>query len=252
MDALRCPPDDADVDDAVGRREATRRTVPAAAAAPRPAAPRRADEPPRCRVGRVARALPQGIQRHRRRRHARPLLPGQRRAVDPRARPGEGHPVRRQLFELARAEARTDVARAEAGRRAAAHARARARMGAHGREGATGQGQGPTERVREAARGGDRRARRPAARTGDRHPTWSSAGRDRHRGPGTAQGLRRSAADRGPDVLAAARRDRWHHRPERRGQDDAVPHARRPGGTRRGHDRDRRHGQAELRRPEPR
>ena len=50
MDALRCPPDDAGRD-AVRWREATRRAVPAAPAAPRPAAARRADQPPRRRVG---------------------------------------------------------------------------------------------------------------------------------------------------------------------------------------------------------
>ena len=49
---------------------------------------------------------------------------------------------------------------------------------------------------------------------------------------GPAQGLRRPAADRGPDVLAAAVRDRRDHRAERRRQDDAVPDARRPGDSR--------------------
>ena len=47
---------------------------------PRPAAARRADQPPRRRVGRVARALPPGVRGHRRRDHPRPLLPRQRRA----------------------------------------------------------------------------------------------------------------------------------------------------------------------------
>ena len=49
MDALRLPPPDADVDEAVGRRAAPRRAVPAAAASARPAAARRADQPPRRR-----------------------------------------------------------------------------------------------------------------------------------------------------------------------------------------------------------
>ena len=52
MDALRCPPPDADVDDALRRRAPPRRAVPAAAAPARPAAARRADQPPRRRVGR--------------------------------------------------------------------------------------------------------------------------------------------------------------------------------------------------------
>ena len=44
-----------------------------------------------------------------------------------------------------------------------------------------------------------------------------------------AEGLRRPAARRGPDVLAAAGGHRRRDRPERRGQDDALPHDRRRG-----------------------
>src|SRR5207245_1040532 len=69
-----------------------------------PAVAGRADEPSRRRVGRVARALPRRLQGHHRRRHARPVLPRQRRRLDPRARPGQGHPVRRQLHLVARTE----------------------------------------------------------------------------------------------------------------------------------------------------
>ena len=58
MDALRCPPGDADVDQALGRRAAPRGALPAAAPAARPAAARRADQPPRRRVGGLAGALP--------------------------------------------------------------------------------------------------------------------------------------------------------------------------------------------------
>ena len=50
----------------------------------------------------------------------------------------------------------------------------------------------------------------------------------------------------------AAVGDRRDHRPERRGQDDPLPDARRPGGARRRLDHRRRHGRDELRRPEPR
>ena len=69
------------------------------------------------------------------------------------------------------------------------------------------------------------------------------------------QGLRRPAAHRGPLVLAAAGRHRRHHRAERRRQDDAVPDAdarRRPGEVAAGRrlDHDRRHrATLELRRP---
>jgi ATPase subunit of ABC transporter with duplicated ATPase domains len=63
---------------ALGRRAPPRGAVPAAAPEARPAAARRADQPPRRRVGRVARALPAGVSGHGRRDHARPLLPRQR------------------------------------------------------------------------------------------------------------------------------------------------------------------------------
>ena len=167
MDALRCPPGDADVDQALRRRAAPRRALPAAAAAARPAAPRRAHQPPRRRVGGLARALPAGVPGHGRRRHPRPLLPRQRRRVDPRARPRPGHPVRGQLLVVARAEAGA----AAPARRRPTRARqrtlaARARVGAHGAQGAPGQGQGPPRRLREAAGRGQRRRR--AATTSSR------------------------------------------------------------------------------------
>ncbi len=58
LDALRCPPGDAEVTQAVGRREAPRGTdTPAAVEARHPAA-RRADQPSRRRKRRLARALP--------------------------------------------------------------------------------------------------------------------------------------------------------------------------------------------------
>ena len=60
MDALRCPPDDADVDHAVRRRAPAGRAVPAAAQPARPPAARRAHQPPRRRERRLARAVPAG------------------------------------------------------------------------------------------------------------------------------------------------------------------------------------------------
>ncbi len=59
---------------------------------------------------------------------------------------GRGIPFSRQLLELARAEARAPGARAEDGRRPPAHARPRARVGADGRQGPPGEGQGPPRR----------------------------------------------------------------------------------------------------------
>ena len=219
-------------DHALRRREAPRRAVPAAAPAPRPAAARRADQPPRRRVGRVARALPQGIPGTVVAvTHDRYFLDNVAQWILELDR-GRGIPFAGNYSSWLEQKLERMGARAEAGRRAAAHARARTRMGAHGRQGPPGEGQGPTDRLREAPRGGDRREG-PSARAGDRHPAGSAAGRVGHRRQRPAQGLRRPAADRGPDVLTAAVGHRRHHRPERRGQDDALPHDRGPGGARR-------------------
>ena len=72
------------------------------------------------------------------------------------------------------------------------------------------------------------------------------------RGRPRLQGLWRPAADRRSDLQAAARRHRRRHRPERRRQDDAVPHAHRSGAAGFRHDPARRHGASRLCRPEPR
>jgi hypothetical protein len=47
-----------------------------------------------------------------------------------------------------------------------------------------------------------------------------------------SKGVWRPPADRQPELQGAARRDRRHHRPQRRGQVDHVPHAHRPGEAR--------------------
>jgi len=87
-------------------RAAPRGAVPPASLPARPPPARRAHQPPRRGVGGVARAPPAGVPGHGRGRHARPLLPRQRRGVDPRARPRPGHPLGGQLLELAGADGR--------------------------------------------------------------------------------------------------------------------------------------------------
>src|SRR6185436_2587824 len=114
---------------ALRRRAPPRRALPATALLARPAAARRADEPPRRRVGELARALSRRLQGHRRRHHPRSLLPRQRRRLDPRARPWEGAAVRGQLLLVARPEAGASRDRGEDGLGTPPHVAARARVG---------------------------------------------------------------------------------------------------------------------------
>ena len=172
MDALRCPPGDADVTKISGgerRRVALCRLLLSQA---RHAAARRADQPPRRRERRVARAHARGVQGHGRRDHPRSLLPRQRRQVDPRARSRRGPPVRGQLLGLARAQGQAPQGRGEAGRRARAHARARARVGAAVAEGPPGQEQGAPQPLRRDGRRGAEGGARRVAR--DRDPAGAA------------------------------------------------------------------------------
>ena len=168
---------------------------------------------------------------HRRRRHARPLLPRQRRRLDPRARSRPRHSVGRATTRRGSSRSRTGSQQEEkAETQAAADARARARMDPHVAARAAGQGQGAPQRVRGAA------ARGHGAEDRDRrnlHPARSAARRRRRRGARPAEGLRRQPADRRSQLHAAARRHRRRDRPERRRQDDAVPDDHRAGEARR-------------------
>ena len=93
-----------------------------------------------------------GISRHRRRRHARPLLPRQRRRVDPRARPRPRHSVEGQLLVLAGAEAAAAGASKRSKSRAPAEDAASASWsGCAWRRAPRRQEQGPPQRLREAA-----------------------------------------------------------------------------------------------------
>ena len=182
MDALRLPPADADVTTLSGgerRRVALCRLLLQVA---RPAAARRADQPPRRRVGRVARALPQGLPGHRRRRHARSLLPRQRRRLDSRARSRHGHSVGRQLLVVARAEAEAARASKRSPRRKRQRTlAARAGMDPDVAARAPGQGQGAPQRLRGPAQGGDARRRSIRSRSTFR-PARGSATSSSRRG----------------------------------------------------------------------
>ena len=91
MDALRCPPDDADVTKLSGgerRRVALCRLL---LSQPGPAAARRADQPSRRRVGELAGRASAQLSRRDPDRHPRPLFPRQCHRLDSRARPRPRH-----------------------------------------------------------------------------------------------------------------------------------------------------------------
>jgi energy-coupling factor transporter ATP-binding protein EcfA2 len=138
-------------DDAVRRGEAPRGAGPAAAVQARHPAAGRADQPPRCGVGRLAAAHAQRLRRDGRLDHPRPLLPRRGGGVDPGARPRQGLPVPGQLLGLARAEARAAAPGGARGVRAAAPARRGGRLGQAVAAGPTDQGQGARPGLRDPA-----------------------------------------------------------------------------------------------------
>ena len=213
-------------------RAAPRGAVPPAAAVAGPAAARRADQPPRCRIGGLARALPEGIQGHGRRGHARSLLPGQRGGMDSGAGPRLRHSLEGQLLVLARSEAAAAGAGREVGDEAPEDAAARARMDSDVAARTPVERQGPPQRLRAAAQRGHGAEDRTG---GNLHSARPAPRRRRGRGPRPAEGLRRSAADGRPQLHAAARRHRGRHRAQRRRQDHAVPDDHRSGEAGRGH-----------------
>jgi len=130
MDALRCPPPDADVSTLSGGE---RRRVALCRLLLRSPDLLLLDEPTNHLDAsrRVARAFPARLPGHRRRGDPRPLLPRQRGWLDPRAGPRPGHP-------LARANTRRGSNRRSSGSssrrsrdQAEAHARARAGVDPH-------------------------------------------------------------------------------------------------------------------------
>ena len=211
----------------LGRRGAPRRALQAAARGARHAAPRRAHQPPRRRDHRLAPEPPDRVQGHDPDRDPRPLLPRRHHRLDPRARPRPRHPLRGQLLRLARAEGQAAPAGGARGQGQAEDPGARARMDPPGRPRPPGQVQGPHQRLQR-----DGQTRPSASAIGqrpDHHPQRPAPRRqgDRGRGPEEAHG--RQAPDRGPDLLAPARRHRRRDRPQRRRQDHALPDAHRAG-----------------------
>ncbi len=223
--------------------------VQAAPAEARPAPARRADQPPRRRVGAVAGAAPGRIPGCRPGRDPRPVLPRQRRRVDRRGRPRPALPLPGQLLDLPGEEVRTAAGAGQEGRQAAEAPQGRARVGAVQPQGPPGEVQGAPRALR--GDGGRGRPHPEAGLRGDPDPAGPAAGVDGHRGQGPQEGLRRADPHRRPLVLVAAQRDRRGHRPQRGRQDHPVQDHRRVRGAGRRRREDRRDGEDLLRRPGP-
>ncbi len=120
------------------------------------------------------------VQGRDRRRHPRPLLPRQRRRLDPRARPRQGHPLRGQLLQLAGAEAEAPGPGRAQRKGPRAHDRRGARVGAHQSQGAAHEVEGAPGSLRGAGRRG---AQRQAGRGPDPHPAGAPPWRRRCSSP---------------------------------------------------------------------
>ena len=202
MEALVCPPDDAEVTHLSGgerRRVALCKLLLEAAGA---AAARRADQPSRRRDGELARRPSAQISRRDPDRHPRPLLPRQRHRLDPRARPRPRHSLPGQLFVLAGAEAEAPGAGGPRGGIPPEDALPRAGVDRGEPARPPGEVQGALPALRGPARQGRGQG---ADHRPDRHPGRRAARPERHHLRAPEQGVRRQPPDRRPHLQASRR-----------------------------------------------
>ena len=227
MDALRLPPGRRRRHDALGRRAAPGGALPPPARAAGHAAARRADQPPRRRERRVAgaatsREFPGTVVAVT---HDRYFLDNV--AGGSSSWTGRGHSLGGQLLLAGWSRRRSGSPRRRSRPRPGRGPWSASSSGSGCRPGAAGQEQGAHQRATRSC--GRRRERQTRGQRRDPHPGPRAAGRRGRGRDERRQGLRRPAALREPQLLAAAGRHRGRHRPQRRRQDHAVPDDHRPG-----------------------
>ena len=198
----------------------------------------------------VARAASAAISRHGHRRHARPLLPRQRRRLDPRARSRRrafrGRATTRRGSSRSRSVCSSEEKSESQRQKTLQRELEWIRMSPKGRH---AKGKARINRVRGAAQPGDAGEGRKDLEI--YIPPGPRLGSVVIEADDVRKALRRQAARRRHDVHASARRHRRRDRSERRRQDHALPDDHRAGAAGRRNDSRRRDGEARLRRSEP-
>ena len=252
MDALRCPPRDADVTVLSGGE---RRRVALCKLLLQKPDLLLLDEPTNHLDAESVLWLEQhlaAVPRRRPRRHPRPVLPRQRRRVDRRGRPrpplpatrATTRPTWRRRASASQVQGKKDAKLAKR----LADELEWVRSNAKGRQ---TKSKARLARYEEMAAEADRTRKLDFEEI--QIPPGPRLGSMVIEAKNLAEGLRRPRrSSTGCQLHAAAQRHRRRHRPERRRQDHAVQDDRRPRAARRRRAQGRRDGQDLLRRPEPR
>ena len=249
MDALRCPPPDADVTVLSGgerRRVALCKLLLESPTCCCSTSPPTTSTPSAC-CGSSSTSpstpAPSG-------RDPRPVLPRQRRRVDPRGRPRAPVPLRGQLLHVPGEEAGAAEVQGKKDAKLAKRLKDELEWVRSNAKGRQAKSKARLARYEEMAAEAERTRKLDFEEI--QIPPGPRLGNVVIEADGPAQGLRRPGAHRRPVLHAAAQRHRRRHRPQRRRQDHAVQDDRRAGAARRRRPQDRRDGEDLLRRPVPR